>query len=348
MNERTKIQTLMTTAIFERSKLGTHHVSADPDPLLINEDFAHCATFRVLGFPVRVESNAAKLLLAAAESWGDPIAHTTSPAIRLRLGVKQSHATDYPPTPSVRTYGHLLSMIADADNFLICDLRQSTAFGWVSASAVTNNKYLRYHFLEAAAMCLLSTSQVTPVHAACVSFAGYGFLFCGPSGAGKSTLAYGCARAGWTYTSDDASYLLWNSSKPRMARGKSHQVRFRPSAIQLFPEIHGRELTPRAEGKPSIEFPTAELAGIMTSTDAQVHCILVLDRHECGGARLTPLTSEAVIPLLESSLYPFEEIWKPQLATVQQLLAAKMYTLHYARLAEAIECLEGLAKEDLL
>ncbi|MDQ1693066.1 MAG: hypothetical protein QOH85_601 [Acidobacteriaceae bacterium] len=338
---------MTTTGIFQ-SRLGTHHGSADPDPLLMNEEFTHRATFRVLGFAVEIASNAGELLLAAGESWGEQIPATASPAVKVRLGVKQSKSTKCPPAPSVRTHDHLLSMIANADNFLICDQRQSTAFGWVNTVALRNRKYLRYHFLEAAAMCLLSTSQVTPIHAACVSFGRCGFLFCGSSGAGKSTLAYGCARAGWTYTSDDASYLLWNSSKQRMVRGNSQQVRFRPSAKDLFPEIHGWELTPRAVGKPSIEIPTAELAGIKSSTDSQVHFIIVLDRHESGCAKVTPLVPEAVIPLFESSLYPFEEIWKPQVNAVQQLLTAKMYTLRYSGLTEAVQRLEQLAQGDPL
>jgi hypothetical protein len=331
---------MMTTALFERSKLGTHHGSADPDPLLINEPFPHRATFLPLGFAVEIESNTPELLTAAAKSWGPPAADASAPDVRVRLGVQPSHKTDCPPAPSVRTHAHLLSMIADADNFLICDLRQSTAFGWVSAAALGHPLYLRYHFLEAVAMCLLSTSKVTPIHGACVSYAGRGFLLCGPSGAGKSTLAYACARTGWAYTSDDASYLLWNSSGPPRVRGNAHQVRFRPSAEQLFPEIQGRPLTPRAEGKPSIEVPTAELPGLTTAQESQVDCIVLLDRQECAAAQLTPLPPQAVIPLFETSLYPFVEIQQPQLDAVERLLTAPVYSLRYHRLEDAIARLE--------
>ena len=348
MKSEAIIQTIMTTAIFQRSKLGTHHECTNPDPLLMKEEFNHRATFRALGFSIEIESNTAELLLAARESWGKPIPGSTSPAIKVRLGAKESDATECPAAPSVRTHGHLLSMVADADNFLVCDLRQSTAFGWVSNTVLRNRKYLCYHFLEAAVLCLLSTSRVTPIHAACVSFASRGFLLCGPSGAGKSTLAYACAKAGWTYTSDDASYLLWYTPNERIVRGNAHQVRFRPSAAQLFPEIRERELTPRAEGKPSIQVPTRELSGILTSTDSQVHCIVALDRCESRSAELTPLAPEAVVPLFESSLYPFEEIWHPQLNTVERLLTAKMYTLRYSGLSDAIQRLERLAQEELL
>ena len=339
---------MMTTAVFKTSQLGTHHGSAEPDPLLLNEVFAHSATVFALGFAVSLETNTPELLNVAAESWGSPCANGTAPAVRLRVGVKQSEASECPGAPSVRTHGHLLSMIADAENFLLCDLRESTAFGWVNTAALHHRRYLRYHFLEAVAMCLLSTSRVTPIHAACVSFADRGFLFCGPSGAGKSTLAYACARAGWTYTSDDASYLLWNSFKHPLVRGNAYQLRFRPSASQLFPEIQGRELTPRAEGKPSIEVPTIELAGLTTSLEAQVHWIVLLRRQSAARTELTALTPAAVIPLLETSLYPFVEIWQPQLDAMQRLLTAPIYSLQYSCLGDAVARLELLARKDLL
>ncbi len=348
MITETSVETVNMTALFNKAKLGTHHSAEDPNPLLLDEVFTHRAIFRVLGFTVEIESNTVEILDVAREGWGASLTGTDRPAIKIRLGLKQSGATVCPPAPSVRTHHHLLSMIADAENFLICELRQSSAFGWVSNAALRNPLYIRYHFLEAAAMCLLSTSKVTPIHAACVSFSGRGFLLCGRSGIGKTTLAYACAKAGWTYTSDDASYLLWYAGKGRVVRGNAHQVRFRPSAAQLFPEIRGRELTLRAEGKPSIQIPTAQSAGIKTSTDAQVHYILLLDRHESGCTELTPIAPEAVIPLFESSLYPFEEIWQTQVDTVQQLLVAKTYSLRYSGLTEAIQCLEQLTQADLL
>ena len=100
-----------------------------------------------------------------------------------------------------------------------------------------------------------------------------GLLLCGASGAGKSTLAYACARTGFTYTTDDASYVVWNVKRASI-RGNAHQVRFRPSALSLFTELEGRELTPRTEGKPSIEVRTAELPYIATAVEAAVDAVL--------------------------------------------------------------------------
>ena len=56
----------------------------------------------------------------------------------------------------------------------------------------------------------------------------------GGPGAGKSSLAWACARAGLTYVSDDATWLL--RSELRVI-GKNQRMRFRPDAVVLIPEL---------------------------------------------------------------------------------------------------------------
>jgi hypothetical protein len=164
---------------------------------------------------------------------------------------------------------------------------------------------------------------------------------CGDSGAGKSTLAYACARAGFTYISDDASYLLRDSEKPHVI-GHPHKFRFRPSCTELFPELGGRALTPRLEGKPSIEVPSAELPGILTSPGAVIHYIILLKRSTGAAAHLTPVTTQIALEYLERGLYPVEEIRAKQRATLQRLAGVPAFEFHYSGLHAAIECLNTL------
>ena len=168
----------------------------------------------------------------------------------------------------------------------------------------------------------------------------------GESGSGKSTLAYACARAGWTFTSDDASYLLWESADLDV-RGNSHQVRFRPSARELFPELQGRSLTPRAAGKPSIEVFTAELPGIVTAKESQVHYIVLLNRRISSPVELTPLTREEMLPQLDGSLFAEEWTPHPRAKLLERLCAANMYELRYSDFEGAIGLLERLVRGDL-
>jgi hypothetical protein len=73
-----------------------------------------------------------------------------------------------------------------------------------------------------------------PLHGALVMRNGTGVMLCGDSCAGKSTLAYGCARAGWTYVSDDGTFLV-RGRDDRYAIGDPHGIRFRTDAPACFP-----------------------------------------------------------------------------------------------------------------
>ena len=336
----------MSIAASHTPVLARSDEAYDGHPLLARQKFAHRRTFYPLGFAVEIETNSIEILLAASESWRAHVCASTDPPLRIRLGVTQSSSSGLPPAPVPRADGHLLSIVADAANFAVCDLRQGVAFGWVNEATLESRLYFRYHFLEAIALSLISTSRASPLHAACVSLEGRGILLCGASGAGKSTLAYACARAGWTFTSDDASYLLWESADLDV-RGNSHQVRFRPSARELFPELQGRSLTPRAAGKPSIEVFTAELPGIVTAKESQVHYIVLLNRRISSPVELTPLTREEMLPQLNGSLFAEEWTPHPRAKLLERLCAANMYELRYSDFEGAIGLLERLVRGDL-
>ena len=336
----------MSIAVSHTPVLARSDEAYDGHPLLAKPKFVHHRTFYPLGFAVEIETNSIEILLAASESWRGQVCASADPPLRIRLGVTQVDSSDCPPAPVARADGHLLSIVADAANFAVCDLLQGVAFGWVSEAALENRLYFRYHFLEAIALSLISTSRASPLHAACVSLEGRGILFCGASGAGKSTLAYACARAGWTFTSDDASYLLWKGGDLNV-RGNAHQVRFRPSAKELFPELQNRSLTPRAAGKPSIEVFTSELSGIATAKDAQVNYIVLLSRSISCQADLIRLTRDEMLPHLGGTVFAEEWTPHPRVKILERLCAASMYELRYSNFEEAIELLERLVRGDL-
>ena len=317
--------------------------AAESDPLLCNMALSLCSTFYPLGFAVEIVTNSPDVLDAATESWGHLHRRHDAPVLQLRIGVVEDTSTDCPPPPLVRAQRHLLSIVADAHNQAICDLKAGFAFAWLNHGAVQHRGYLRYHFIESTALVLISTSYATPIHAACVSRYGRGMLFCGDSGVGKSSLAYACARAGWIYTSDDASYVLRSSDRPCVI-GHSHQVRFRPSARELFPELRGRSLTPRPCGKPSIEVPTSELSGMVTANEAAVDYIIFLNRQPSATAELLPLSNEVALQYFRQNVYPLDEIKQPQIVALEHLSRMGVYELRYSDLHQAVDRLERLAQ----
>src|ERR1700758_2123006 len=204
------------------------------DALLCNMMLPLRGMFYPLGYPIEILTNDHDVLEAANDSFGHARLTRTVAPLQIRIGITEGIGAGCPPEPIRREYNHLYSLVADAHNQAFLDLRTLTNFTWLTREVIENAIYFRYNFLEKVVYLLLGASVVTDLHAACVGKNGKGILLCGDSGAGKSTIAYACARTGWTYTSDDTSYLINDSDVPRVI-GHSHRVRFRPAAKDLFP-----------------------------------------------------------------------------------------------------------------
>ena len=313
------------------------------DSLLSNMELPLRGIFYPLGYAVEISTNDPAVLEAANESFGHQRLSRTSATLKVRIGVTEEGGHDCPPEPTRRQYNHLYSLVANAENQALLDLKRCIGCAWLSKAAVDNRLYFRYNFLEKTVYLLLGSSVVTDLHAACVSKNGKGILLCGDSGAGKSTLSYACARAGWTYTSDDTSYLINDSAIPRVI-GHSHRMRFRPAAKALFPELEGRELTPRLEGKPSIEVPSSEFPGLITASEVEVHSIVYLDRSSSGGATLVPLPEGTATQRIRNELYSAGEIRAKHEKILEALSSVPTYELRYRELNDAIYQLDRLAQ----
>jgi len=334
---------LMVRSTSERTEAPTTAILRDG--LLSNMELPLRKIFYPLGYAVEIVTNDPAVLEAANESFGHVILSRESSTLQIRIGVSDGGGSECPPEPTRREYNHLYSLVADVDNQALLDLKACTSFVWLTKAATSNKLYLRYNFLEKTVYLLLGASVVTDLHAACVSKNGKGILFCGDSGAGKSTLSYACARAGWTYTSDDTSYLINDSVIPCVI-GHSHRARFRPAAKTLFPELDGRQLTPRMEGKPSIEVPISELPVLETANQANIHSIVYLNRHPSAMARLVPLPPGTATQRACRELYSAGEIREKHEKILEVLSDIPTYELQYGDLDDAIRCLESLVQHD--
>jgi hypothetical protein len=301
-------------------------------------------TFYPLGYAVEIITNEPAVLEAAHESFGHAHLSRRSATLQVRIGVSEGGNSECPPEPTRRQYNHLYSMVADADNQALLDLRTCSSFVWVKKTTIENRLYFRYNFLEKTVYLLLGSSVVTDLHAACVSKNGKGILLCGDSGAGKSTLSYACARAGWTYTSDDTSYLINDSEIPHVI-GHAHRVRFRPTAKALFPELEGHELTPRMEGKPSIEAPISAFPGLNTANEARVHSIVYLNRCPSETSRLIPLPKGTATQRMRKELYSAGEIRIKHEKILEVFSDVPTYELQYRDLDHAIYQLDLLVQD---
>jgi hypothetical protein len=331
---------MMRTVVAETERVS----GADFDPYLYRAEMGLKGMFYPLGFGVRVRTNSAAVLEAAAESWGAFEREFDRPVIEMSVGVMEGDAAECPAAPGCRARRHLMTRIADQDNFYVADLLRGYSLVWVTAAAVKHRSYFRQEFLESAGLCHIANRYAAPVHAACVAREGRGVLLCGDSGAGKSTLAFACARAGWTYVSDDASFVLQGGAGRRVV-GNCHMMRFRPSAGELFGEVAGRPMTPRAGGKPSIEVATAEL-GVARASSAEVEAIVFLRRGDANVTEMVTVSQEAARDYLQKHLCGMEELRASQAEAVERLLGAEVMELRYQDLDWAVERLEEVVGGD--
>jgi hypothetical protein len=296
-----------------------------------------------LGYPLRLETNWRELLGAAEECWGSFPQMFDATPLRISLAVT-SGGGPVRLTPS-RYFGreHLLSMVASPDNFLLFDFESGFACGSVTRATAMDYPLLRYRFLIPGAHMLTEQRAMTPLHGALVERGGRGVLLTGDSFAGKSTLAYACARAGWTYVSDDATFVIRGRSD-RRAFGNPRLVRLREGARELFPELSSRLTVVRPNGKIAIEVPTRELS-IRTAHACDIDHVVFLDRGESRAVNLRPFDPDRALEIFRKHIvFGSTAVRQGQLESLRQLLGAGIWRLEYSGLAGAIQRLEQLAE----
>ena len=298
-------------------------------------------TLYPIGFPLEIHTNHEAVIASAMESWVHSEQRFTTAPLQLRVAVADARSIEVPPNPSFRAQGHLLAVVSDAGNYAVCDLDRAFAFCWLTTGALRDRAWVRHFFLDAIVYCTLTHLYVTAVHAACIAKNGRGVLLSGRSGSGKSVLSLACARAGWTFVTDDVAYLL-RESKNCTVLGKPGGMKLLPSAAELFPDLDWDVFNADQKGLPFVELRTSE-AGISVATESSVDYLVFLRRPAEGQARLIPLRADdafarlsAELPLFESSVYESHRRSIETLSRVQPL------ELAYTDLDDAVNLLDEL------
>jgi hypothetical protein len=300
--------------------------------------------FYPLGFPTLLRTNCPEIVSQFRDLWSIFEKQFDTKPIRVDVHVVEGGSAACPPAPVVHIAQPLLINIVDPENYSITDLDLNTTSITLSRATLRHVSYLNYFLLESSPLCHITTRYATPVHGACVALNGQGMLLCGDSGAGKSSLSYACARAGWTYITDDASHVL-NDGKDRLVTGNCHRIRFRPSAAELFPEVEGLEITPRAAGKPSIEMPTASFPQMVCAPTARVDFVVFLNRRRRGSPELVPYRKDVARYFMRHVLFGSAESLAAQYAALERLLTTEIFELCYTDLDWAVRRLEMLVRE---
>jgi len=297
-----------------------------------------------LGFPLRIRTNSREVLRQCDRKWGNlPQRFDTEP-METHIHVVETDDLRCPPSPTHWFTQNLMVMVANECNFCTGQFPVGRTRMVISTAALAHPLYFSQVFLDCAPALHIHTRLTTPIHAACVAIDGRGVLLCGDSGAGKTTLSYACAQSGWQFVADDTSYLLFGEEGRRVI-GNCHQVRFRPSAAELFPEIAGKPITPRMSGKTSIELPTASMPSVNTTYSAHADFIVFLNRREPGYEDLRPYREDVARYYMRQILFGTRETKAKQYAEIERLLTADILELRYQSLDWAVDRLERLVRE---
>ncbi len=328
------------------------------DPLLLSIETPLRATFHPLEVPLEIETNDRRVLESADSSFrifsapeltAALLPGPASPGARLRMRLVQAPeaATNPPwPAPAYRLWRDLFAVVCGPDNFLTADLVRREAMGFFSPAMLEDREFFCWTFLECATYVLLVRHYFTPVHAACVVRDGQGICLCGPAGAGKTCLAYACARAGYSLLADDVVYLLRSERHPQL-RGNPSRLHFPVPARDLFPELRQVLVGIRRDGREFLAVPAEEWLPGRAVTQAELGAVVFLERAtECGaGAALEPVAAAEAHRLLFDALPPDmdeEQIMAAHRLTIEHLVQAGAYRLHYSTLEQAWQQLERL------
>jgi hypothetical protein len=309
------------------------------DYLGLRTELLYTATYFPLGFRAEIATNSRDVVEALGECWRHWEARFPCEPIRLRVLVHPDG--ELSSSPSHFMQENLYSVIADAHNFAHVDVASQFAFVRVSQKTAADHVWLRWFFLESLVYMMLAQRYVAAAHAACVAHNGAGLLLCGKSGAGKSTLSYACARAGWTFVTDDCTFLLADSEE-RLAIGKPRQARFRLDSPELFPELEQYSPRVRPTGKVGIEVPLADLPHIRTAETAPIAGVILLERGPGKPDAIPVPGDEAVARVLSDMPSYGDAVDAMHGRTVRRLAEVAAYRLRYERLEDAIRMLAEL------
>ncbi len=136
------------------------------DPLLARVPLEHEAIVYRYGYPIRIRSNSLTPLDTARKSWNTCECRYDDAPLDIRLFLSKSDSPGCLEIPTVRSRGHLLSIVADHENFASLDLKTGFAAGWLTESTIQNEEYFRENILCAMIDPLLEARNIITMDAA--------------------------------------------------------------------------------------------------------------------------------------------------------------------------------------
>ena len=302
--------------------------------------------FAIAGAHCLLSTNSHEILQAATH-WQPPTKQSVIPSFEMDVIVDA--AMDKGPDRATHFRGlrHLVFAFLPPRSFVTYDLQRRRVHAVLSTAAAREQSFWNTLLLPITIGVLGTTVGVVPLHSACLERNGSGLLVAGVSGAGKSTLATALAHRGFSFISDDWTFV---SNKPSglVAHGLSSPIKLLPDTVLFFPRL--REFTPRVtlNGELAYEIDPRNSFTFNVKNTSCPRQIFFLERTSTPGCYMVPCRSEYVRNFFEKSSERLsDELKEAKTCRANTILALSAYPAWILRTGESPERTAG-AVDDFL
>jgi hypothetical protein len=192
--------------------------------------------------------------------------------------------------PHFRGLHHVVTASFGGSNVFVFDILRRTLSACVSGTVARDDRFWKERLIPVALGVLGAAMGLVPVHCACLESEGDGLLIAGASGAGKSTLSVALAEGGFSYVSDDWTYISRRQTGI-VAYGTSAPVKLLPDAVTHFQTLQSYSPHISMNGELAYEVDIAETFDAQVERECEPRWLVFLDRMQRAGSEFTPMSS---------------------------------------------------------
>jgi hypothetical protein len=194
----------------------------------------------------------------------------------MRIVVNES-SFDPIEEPHFRGLRHVVTASFGTGNIFIFDVLRRTLSASISRVAAIDLRFWREKLIPISLGVLGAAMGLVPMHCACLERNGDGLLIAGLSGAGKSTLSVALAQNGFSYVSDDWTYMSRHQSS-LVAFGTSAPVKLLPDATNHFPSLTSYCPHKSMNGELAYEVDIADAFSVRIERACEPRWVIFLER----------------------------------------------------------------------
>lgn len=255
--------------------------------------------FVIAGTRCVLATNSFEVLQSAAR-WQQETPLQCSASFEMEVFVDSAMDNTADQAAFFRGHRHLVFALLPPRSFVTYDLLRRRVHAALSVAAEGDRLFWNNLLLPITIGVLGTTVGVVPLHCACLDRNGSGLLVAGVSGAGKSTLSAALAEHGFSFVSDDWTYISKDGSI-LIAHGLSSPVKLLPDTVRFFPRLG--DLLPRTtmNGELAYEIDPSRTGGFAVKRHSYPHRILFLERTSRSGCDFVPCRADYVRNFFEGN-----------------------------------------------